>query len=297
MIPFPRAALTAAPILACDSTVMATDRLQTQRFELKYLVSEEKAAAIRRFIACYLKPDEFAAQLPGNSYPVHSLYVDSPDLATYQAVQCGEKNRFKLRIRYYTDRDESVYFEIKRRTNEVISKMRAKVRRDAVPPLLSGRPPRLSDLVKPDAKHFFALQEFCRLMHSLRATPKSHVSYQREAWMSPLNNAMRVTFDRGVECEPEFGCALRTGIGAGVSPFAAQVVLELKFVDRLPNWCVEMIRTFQLKRGGAPKYAQGVALLGEERLTLRGAAFKLNEIRHPDAGRPTLADLPHAVAA
>jgi hypothetical protein len=274
---------------------MSLDRFQAQRFELKYVVSEATASAVRRFVSCYLKPDEFATNLPGNAYPVHSLYLDSSDLSTYQAVQSGEKNRFKLRIRYYTDGDDSVYFEIKRRTNEIISKLRAKVRRDAVQPLLTGRPPRLGDLAKPDAKHFVALQEFCRLMHSLDATPKSHVAYRREAWMSPVNNSMRVTFDRAVQCEPEFGCSLRTRSGMSVSPFDSKVVLELKFVDRLPNWSIEMIRALGLVRGGAPKYAQGVLLLGEHRLSIRGAAFKLNplkpepvEIHHQPAMLPEL---------
>jgi hypothetical protein len=254
---------------------MATDKLQTQRFELKYLVREETACAVRQHLRSYLKPDEFAATFPDNAYPVHSLYLDSPDLVTYQAVQTGEKNRFKLRVRYYSDADETVYFEIKRRTNEIISKMRAKVRRDAVQPLLAGAPPQLKHLAQPDAKHFFALQEFCRLIHSLRATPKSHVAYRREAWMSPVNNALRVTFDRDVLCEPEFGHALLTHLDTAVKPFGDQVVLELKFIDRLPAWCSEMVRTFGLVRGGAPKYAKGVLLLGEHRVSNRGVGLQV----------------------
>jgi hypothetical protein len=254
---------------------MVIDRLQTQRFELKYLVREETALAIRRFVSCHLKPDEFAAELPNYSYPVHSLYLDSPDLATYQAVQCGDKNRFKLRIRYYSEGDDAVYFEIKRRTNEAISKMRAKVRRDAVQPLLSGRPPQLRHLVRPDAREFVALQEFCRLMHRLDASPRSHVAYRREAWMSPANNSMRVTFDRQVQCEPEFSPGLITQFGDAVRPFQQQVVLELKFVNRLPGWCGEMVRAFGLVRGGAPKYAQGVFLLGEHRVSNRGVSIKV----------------------
>jgi hypothetical protein len=260
---------------------MAKDRLQTQRFELKYLVREETALAIRRFVSCNLKPDEFAASLPNYSYPVHSLYLDSPDLATYQAVQCGEKNRFKLRIRYYSDTQSSVYFEIKRRTNDVISKMRAKVKREAVQPLLNGQPPQLRHLAEPDGKQLVALQEFCRLMHKLGATPKSHVAYMREAWMSPVNNSVRVTFDRAVQCEPEFGAGLTTALGEAVAPFDDRVVLELKFVDRMPTWFSEMVRTFGLVRGGAPKYAQGIAVFGEHLVSNRGVGLKvLNGGRH-----------------
>jgi hypothetical protein len=261
---------------------MANQRFQHQRFELKYLVSEERALALRRFMGCHLKPDDFAATRPNYSYPVHSLYLDSPNLTTYQAVQSGEKNRFKLRLRHYTADDQAIHFEIKRRTNEIISKVRATVRRDCVQPLLAGRPPRLADLVKPDGRELVALQEFCRLMHTLRATPRSHVAYQREAWMSPIGNALRVTFDREVQCEPEFGTALNGKFSHPIPVFDRQVVFELKFTDRLPSWCGEMIRMFNLRRGGAPKYAQGVLLLGEHRVSNHGVGLRIAE-QDPEA--------------
>lgn len=249
--------------------------MQTQRFELKYLVSEETARAVRQFIRCYLKPDEFAATQPDNSYPVHSLYLDSPDLSTFQAVQTGEKNRFKLRIRYYRETDKVVHFEIKRRTNDVISKMRAGVLREHVQAILSGTPPQLRHLAKPDGRQLVALQEFCRLMHKLRATPRSHVGYMREAWMSPINNNMRVTFDRAVACAPEFGTSFKTVSEEAVAPFEQQVILELKFVDRMPEWCRELVRVFGLVRGGAPKYAQGVVTMGEHKVSNRGISIKV----------------------
>ncbi len=255
---------------------MSADKAQLQRFEMKYLVSEEKALALRRFLRSYMKPDDFAATLPNYSYPVHSLYLDSPDLATYQAVQCGDRNRFKLRIRYYAETPEApVFFEVKKRMNECIGKKRAKVRRDAVEALLAGRPPQMAHLARPDAKQLVALQEFCRLMHTLQATPRSHVAYMREAWMSPLNNSLRVTFDRQVECEPEFSPALTTHLGDTVIAFGRDVVLELKFIDRLPQWCLEMIRIFGLVRSGAPKYVRGITLLGEHRVSNRGVSLKV----------------------
>jgi hypothetical protein len=248
---------------------MAADKAQLQRFEMKYLISEEKALAIRRFLRTYLKPDDFAANLPNCSYPVHTLYLDSPDLATYQAVQFGERNRFKLRIRYYDESPDSpVFFEIKRRVNDCIVKHRAKVRRDAVESLLSGRPPQMGCLIKPDAKQLIALQEFCRLMHKLQASPRSHVAYMREAWMSPFNNSIRMTFDREVQCQPEFNPNLTTDLSNAVTAFE-QVVLEMKFIDRLPVWCLDMIRLFELRRSGAPKYVRGVELLGEDSIARR----------------------------
>ena len=90
-----------------------------------------------------------------------------------------------------------------------------------------------------------------------------------------MNNSARVTFDRVVKCEPEFGASLTTALGEAVAPFDDRVVIELKFVDRMPSWFSEMVRSFGLIRGGAPKYAQGISLIGEHRVSNRGVGLKL----------------------
>src|SRR5512143_3733187 len=136
---------------------MADDKMQLQRFELKYLVSEEKAQAIRDYLTSQidcLEVDEFGAEMPDFSYPVHSLYLDSADMRTYQETINGTKNRFKLRLRYYEDRpDAPVFFEIKRRMNNIIAKQRGGVRRAAVPLLLAGHLPEPEHLLSKDAKY------------------------------------------------------------------------------------------------------------------------------------------------
>jgi hypothetical protein len=256
--------------------VAAPDHAQLQRFEMKYLISEATARAMRQFVRCHVVPDEFAAQSPDYSYAVHTLYLDSPDLCLYGATEGGDKNRFKLRVRFYDNGpDAEAFFEVKRRRNECISKLRAKVRRDAVEPLLAGEWPQLRHLARPDAKQLFALHEFCRLMRHLNAKPKSHVGYRREAWMSPGNNSLRLTFDRQVQCEPQFGASLHAKVNdtSAVEPFESQVIFELKFTSRMPTWCSELVRVFGLVRGGAAKYAAGVALLGEHRLSSRGVGL------------------------
>src|SRR6266404_9701434 len=116
---------------------MRRDRMQTQRFELKYLIPEATALLVRDFVRSYLAMDEFSVGRPNYSYPVHSLYLDSDDLKIYWRTVNGDKNRFKLRLRYYSDNPETpVFFEIKRRMKDVILKQRGGVRHSAVPLLL-----------------------------------------------------------------------------------------------------------------------------------------------------------------
>ena len=90
---------------------------------------------------------------PTRQYLISSLYLDSPDLRLHRRSEYGEKNRFKLRLRSYSDEpDDPVFFEIKRRTDQIIRKERAKVRREHVPRLLHGQDYGEHVLVAPKAR-------------------------------------------------------------------------------------------------------------------------------------------------
>src|SRR5882724_6025922 len=79
-------------------------RLPAQRFELKYLIDPTITPWVRDFVSSYLEPDEYGTHWPDLAYAVHTLYLDSDDLRTFQSSINGTKNRFKLRLRYYDDR-------------------------------------------------------------------------------------------------------------------------------------------------------------------------------------------------
>jgi len=107
------------------------DRLQSNRWELKYVIDEETAGRVRKFVNSYLEPDENNDPRQPNGYPVRSLYLDSPNRKLYWQTIQGAKNRFKLRIRFYDDEPHSpAFLEIKRRVTTTILKKRAEVRRD-----------------------------------------------------------------------------------------------------------------------------------------------------------------------
>jgi hypothetical protein len=254
---------------------MAEDKMQQQRFELKYIISEATALAAREFVSSYLEIDEYGATLPNFSYPVHSLYLDSDDLHLYQTTINGDKNRYKLRLRFYDNRAEApIFFEIKRRMNSIIAKQRGGVRRDAAGWLLSGQLPEPAHLVSRDPRQLVALQNFCNLMHDIRARPKAHIAYLREAWISPRDNSVRVTLDRAVRCEPEPFARLNTRMDNPVGVFDREVILELKFTDRFPDWFKQLVRVFGLMQCGAAKYVEGVARVGEHRVN---RTYSVNE--------------------
>lgn len=245
---------------------MPQDRLQLQRFELKYLITEDIALKVRDFVSSYLEIDEYGATQKNLSYPIHSLYLDTDDLKYYWSTVNGTKNRYKLRLRFYENRPNApVYFEIKRRMNNAILKQRGPVRREAVELILNGHLPGAEDILSEDPKHIVAVERFRELMLHDRASPKSHVAYYREAWISPMNNSIRVTLDREVRCEPEHTAKLSPEIKNPIYPFGNKVVLEIKFTGRYPDWFKDLVHTFGLTQCAASKYVDGIVVGGESK--------------------------------
>lgn len=253
---------------------MLFDRAQRDRREIKYMISEDVALAVRAYLSSYLEADEFAAGKPDNSYAVHSLYLDSDRLATYHAALDGQRNRFKLRIRYYDeDWNSPVFFEVKRRINVGVVKQRARVRREAVKSLLEGASPQPEHLYKWNDRHWTDLLEFWQLVERMGAAPRAHNSYLREAYVND-DATVRVTLDRAIQIGPEFRGNLGIALDDAIEVFGGVVVLELKFTDRMPTWLIEMVRGFDLKSTGAAKYVQGVTLLGEHKVARRLVGFE-----------------------
>jgi hypothetical protein len=258
-------------------------RDKLQRFELKYIVEESVALSVRDHVSTHLELDEFSARQPNYSYPVHSLYLDSDDLLLYQSAINSEKNRFKLRLRFYnSEPDAPVFFEIKRRVDNAIRKQRGGVKRAAVDWRLAGHLPAPEHLASKEPKHFFALQRFCALMKRLEARPKVHVAYLREAWLPSDANSVRVTLDRQVCADPEPGGRLCLELRNPVLVFDRSVILEIKFTGRFPEWLTELVRVHNLRPCSAAKYVDGRQpdgqpmawrpLLGNRRQTTAGRA-------------------------
>ncbi|MCA9265160.1 MAG: polyphosphate polymerase domain-containing protein [Planctomycetales bacterium] len=236
-----------------------SDRLQAARYEFKYVVDEATAKKVREFVLLYLEPDEFTKGHEGIGYAVHSLYLDSPDLKTWQAVIQGEKNRYKLRLRFY-DNTGPVFLEIKRRVNLVILKQRALVPRENVQAILEGAPARRELLLKPNNdKHFKALWNFCDLRDRLHAVPAAYTSYMREGYEKHGDNSVRVTFDRALRAGAYHGSLNIDDLETWSKPDMAGVVLELKFTDRFPEWMHTLVQLYNLTRTGFAKYVKCAA--------------------------------------
>jgi len=233
------------------------DRTLACRYELKYHITESKAAAISQFIKPFLELDRYCKLQPSGDYPIVSLYLDSEDLKLCNESLSGLKNRFKLRIRSYTDEpDYPRFFEIKRRINTIIVKARARVMDKDVYGLLEGLP------LPPQnyTADMETINQFQLYIDSIRAKPAVLVRYMRQAYEDTTDNKVRVTFDRELAYKITSAPQVRLG-GAGWqrNPFTeGGVVLEIKFTGRYPAWLSHMVKCFNLRQRSISKYASSI---------------------------------------
>ena len=234
------------------------DRTLACRHELKYRLTESRAQAVAQFVKQYLPLDRYCKLRRGGDYPIVSLYLDSENLHLCKESIDGRQNRFKLRIRSYTDEpDYPCFFEIKRRINTVIMKSRARLMHSDIEHVLAGLPigPRNYNV---DMKTLNQLQLY---MASIQAGPTVLIRYLRQAFEGDLDNRVRVTFDRElcykVTDKPKVTLG---GSGWQRNPATKNggVILEIKFTGNYPLWLSRMAKYFDLKARSMSKYATSI---------------------------------------
>lgn len=225
------------------------------RYELKYRISESRARAVAQFIKPYLHRDRYAKLQADGTYPIVSLYFDSDTFNFARETIEGKKNRFKLRIRSYSDDPKAPrFFEIKRRIDRIILKSRARASQKDVEAIAA----RKSIILPAHCSDEKTLRQFQFYMHCLNAKPIVLVRYMREAFESDADNRVRITLDRQLSYKttrkPEV-------IFAGYDWHRVAmkfVILEIKFTGRYPVWLSQMVKIFDLKQTAISKYIESI---------------------------------------
>ncbi|MBU6532510.1 polyphosphate polymerase domain-containing protein [Streptomyces sp. A108] len=250
------------------------------RFELKYLVPVEQAAAIRDELAERMDRD---AHSPVGGYGVWSLYYDTPRLRFYWEKIEGLKFRRKLRIRHYggpdgvTD-DSPVCVEIKQRVNRVTQKRRITLPYGTARQLCDGR-----EAVAHSERESAFVQEVLDLVVRLDLRATAITGYQREALVGRgSDTGLRVTFDRRVRGrDRDFHFGTPTPENRFTVP-PHMAIMEIKVNERTPHWITDLTARRNLNLIRVSKYVQSIETFG---LAPR-SVFHVNEADFPPPTPP-----------
>lgn len=221
---------------------------QELRYELKYLLRREQIAPLVAELQQTLTLDPHSGPL--GTYPITSLYYDTPTYKAYWDKLDGHRSRRKVRVRVYGDTaittETPAFLEIKQRINKLMRK-----RRVALP---YGEAIDFAAFEAMAAAHGAAnnssgqalLHEAYYLYRTLQLRPACVVTYDRMAFEGDAHAPdLRITIDTNLRGRIH-DLSLLTSNVPNSSTTNRQVlgpeyaVLEVKANHNVPRWVAQM---------------------------------------------------------
>jgi hypothetical protein len=217
-------------------------------YELKFLIDDGLARAVRQWAAHRLTIDPHADPHLGDAYRITSHYFDTPGLDVFHRNPPFKRRKYRLR-RY--GREDVVYLERKAKSKDRVRKKRAQVTRPELD-LLAGA------AVDPSWPGAW----FHRQVKECGLRPVCQVNYQRVAYVGrTADGPVRLTIDRDVVCRPSETWALDE-LPDGRPILTGQNILEVKYRGSLPALFKQLLLEFGLRPAGVSKYRLGVQAWG-----------------------------------
>ena len=211
------------------------------RYELKYLLLRSQLPPVLDEVRAHMRPDSHVG--PEGTYPITSLYYDTPDYKAYWDKLDGQRARRKVRVRAYGDTqihpDTPTFVEIKQRVNQMMRKRRVQLRYDQAVDF--------DGLVATAAGLLPAERDLLHEVHYLAATlqlrPTCVVTYDRMAFEGDEHAPdLRVTVDSNLRGRTHDLTLLSTGLTDDQQVLGPEyVVLEVKANTHVPAWVAQMV--------------------------------------------------------
>lgn len=230
-----------------------------QRFELKYLLKRFEAEhIIEDCLDHHLEWDPAVSGREDRSYPVTSLYLDTPGLKCYHEKIAGLEHRFKIRVRMYENelhRGADIFLEIKRKHNALIIKDRLLLGYGAYETMFEngGSPAGIPE----SGGEKKTAEEITGNIRRFGLMAVAAVRYRRRPLVGKFVDRLRITFDSALEAAR--GTTMRDLNFFPVHRDA--VVMEVKFNNALPFWFHRLIQAHNLERQPFSKYCEGITAL------------------------------------
>ena len=263
------------PDLPLLASVLSLPEIVIKRYENKYLIPESLCDEIRRNISFFCVPDPQSVDGKG-FYQIHSLYFDTPTLSFFRDNKNRVPVRIKPRVRYFGDKPvDFVWLEVKRRVKNIVWKKRQRISLELWPDILTLSTPPKDPIEyvdnEPSIEH--SLDSFLDVINAYGAIPIAHVRYLREAYVSEIDNYVRITFDRRL-C----GCLAHSRTDLSIDEHEllwtddpatcdfsnSPVILEIKCEVIFPRWVADLIQKFHLVRQGFSKYCNTIEIAHAE---------------------------------
>ena len=232
--------------------------IDLKRYEIKYRIPTDLIQVVREHVRNYAKPDPYALKRPKHQYTVRSIYYDTSSFDFYYEKLDGLKIRKKLRIRAYDQKNGYGFLEIKRKYNNCVVKERAKLSFLQIEQLIDMQDNSSDAAFQDNHNARLVAGKFLHNILKKDLVATLLVIYEREPYISLIDDQVRVTIDSNVRCkyQPEIEDLFSDSDLAYVTNHYS--ILELKFNDFMPQWMRTMIRELEIRHESISKYCIGI---------------------------------------
>jgi SPX domain protein involved in polyphosphate accumulation len=214
------------------------------RYELKYLLRREQVEPLVAELRQTLQLDAHGNEL--GTYPITSLYYDTPDYRAYWSKLDGQRSRRKLRVRVYGDTqvtpETPAFVEIKQRVNKLMRKRRVALPYGEAVDLDRFHELGLSFAQQGRESEQAILHEAYYLYRTLQLRPACVVTYDRLAFEGdPRAPDLRITLDTNLRGRIHDLSLLSTGSATDQQVLGPEyAVLEVKANQNVPRWVAQL---------------------------------------------------------
>ena len=212
------------------------------RYELKYLLTQEQKEKIVNAISEYMALDNYGKST------IRNLYFDTENYRLIRRSLEKPLYKEKLRIRSYTQakEDSLVFVELKKKYNGVVYKRRLPLKlKDATEWTCCGGECPVNTQISREINYFMDFYG--------ELSPKVFLSYNREAYFDKNGLDFRVTFDTNVRFR-QSGLDLSLGtFGKEILPLGF-VLMELKCNGGIPLYMAQILSKEGIYKTSFSKY-------------------------------------------
>ena len=226
---------------------MSTLNEDNYRYELKFLLTRSKAEILKYRLSLIMEKD-LNADTENGEYIIRSLYFDDIYNTSYYEKIDGIKEREKYRIRCYNGSDSFITLELKAKNGDLSYKRRCRIEKSDYVNIIT----RNYDLI--DTKGKPVLEDFLYRAKSINLKPSVIVEYKRIAYTYPFED-VRITFDEDIASGKHNYDLFDEDLILYNVMEEGEVVLEVKYNNKLPSILNDVIKTVPMMRIAVSKFA------------------------------------------
>lgn len=218
-----------------------------RRVEKKYIITKEQYESFKDAIKSHMVEDEH-----GKS-KICNIYFDTEqfDLIRHSITKPFYKDKVRLRSYNIPTLESTVYLEIKRKCEGVVSKRRIEMTLKEFYEYINNKNKGNGSQIQKELDYYF---KYYKLI------PTMFLSYDRVAYYGKDDKEFRITFDNSIlardyDLKIEYD-SLSTNIFE-----EDKYIMEIKTLGAIPLWCVKLLSEAKISPCGFSKYGEAYTQL------------------------------------